>query len=36
VHVNIVLGLAAVGELVVDLDRPLDDDTVLMRGRNAK
>ena len=36
VHVNIVLGLVAVGELVVDLDRPLDDNTVLMRGRNAK
>lgn len=36
VHVNIVLGLVAVGELAVDLDRPLDDDTVLMRGRNAK
>lgn len=36
VHVNIVLGMVAIGELAADLERPLDDNAVLMPGRNAR
>ena len=32
VHINVVLGLVAIGELVADLDRPLDENAVLMPG----
>lgn len=36
VHVNVVLGLVAIGELAMDLDRPLEGEAALMLGRNAK
>lgn len=32
VHTNVVLGLVAIGDLVADLDRPLDENAVLMPG----
>lgn len=35
-HVNIVLGLVAIGELAADLERSLDDDAVLMPGRKVR
>lgn len=36
VHTNVVLGLVAIGELAADLDRPLDENTVLVPGGNAR
>ncbi|NYI24822.1 hypothetical protein EWH08_18705 [Sphingobium indicum] len=32
VHTNVVLGLVAIGDLVADLDRPLDENAILMPG----